>query len=182
MLEVFVTINNMAETPSHRTRVQSFKARANAKRSVVGRIADWMTGFFGSITFLVVNALWFTAWIVINLGWVPQWVEPFDPFPFGLLTMVVSLEAIILAIIVLISQNRASRIGDLREEVDLKINTVTEAEVTKVIHLLVMLLKKQGVTIDDDPELKNMLRPLHSTTLEQRIEKQLAEDDKFLPL
>lgn len=162
--------------------VHSFKARADAKRTLVGRLADWMTGFFGSITFLLANALVFAAWIIINTNMMPQFVQPFDPYPFGLLTTIVSLEAIFLAIIVLISQNRAARIGDLREEVDLKINSVTEAEVTKAIHLLVKLLEKQGVTVDDDPELKSMLKPLRAATLEQRIEKQLNQDDKFLPL
>jgi uncharacterized membrane protein len=160
--------------------VRSLKARADAKRSPMERFADWMTAFFGSITFLIVNVLWFAIWITINVGWWPD-VEPFDPFPFGLLTMIVSLEAIILAIIVLISQNRAARIGDLREETDLQINTMTEEEVTKMIELQILLLKKNGVNVEDDPALERMLRPLRSAELQQRLEKQLNGDNKKPP-
>src|SRR5258706_16450649 len=95
---------------------QSFEVKANAKRTFAEKLADTMTARFGSMTFLAINAIWFGSWIVINTGLIP-FVTLFDPFPFGLLTMVVSLEAIFLAIIVLISQNRAAKIDDLREEV-----------------------------------------------------------------
>jgi uncharacterized membrane protein len=162
--------------------VRSLKARADAKRTVMERVADWMTSFFGSITFLLVNVLWFAVWITINVGMWPG-IVPFDPFPFGLLTMIVSLEAIILAIIVLISQNRAARIGDLREETDLQINTMTEEEVTKIIELQLLLMKKNGLAIkpEDDPALERMLRPLRSSVLQQRLEKQLNGDSKKPP-
>jgi uncharacterized membrane protein len=105
------------------------------------------------------------------LGLIPG-LQPFDPFPFGLLTMVVSLEAIGLAIIVLISQNRASRIDDLREEIDLQINTVAEEEVTKIIQLQLKLLESNGVSVDD-PELKRMLNPLSSAEIERSLEREL---------
>lgn len=161
--------------------IRSLKARADAKRTFMERFADWMTKFFGSIFFLIVNAIWFVSWILINIGWVPG-VEPFDPFPFGLLTMVVSLEAIILAIIVLISQNRAAKIAELREEVDLQINTFAEEEITKMIKLQLLLLKKNGVNVDNDPELSQMVRHLDSTDIEHRIEKQLStEKHNHLP-
>lgn len=158
--------------------VRSLKARADAKRNPMEKVADWMTSFFGSITFLVANILWFVIWITMNVGWWPG-IAPFDPFPFGLLTMVVSLEAIILAIIVLISQNRAARIGDLREETDLQINTMAEEEITKMIELQLILLKKNGIHIkpEDDPALERMLRPLRSSVLQQKIEKQLNNND-----
>jgi uncharacterized membrane protein len=115
--------------------------------------------------------IWFAIWITWNLGLIPG-LQPFDPFPFGLLTMVVSLEAIGLAIIVLISQNRASRIDDLREEIDLQINTVAEEEVTKIIQLQLKLLESNGVSVDD-PELKRMLNPLSSAEIERSLEREL---------
>lgn len=152
--------------------IKSLKAKADARRTPAERFADWMTEGFGTITFLCLNVLWFAVWIVINMGWVPG-VAPFDPFPFGLLTMIVSLEAIFLAIIVLISQNRAARIADLREEIDLHINTLAEEEVTKLIKLQILLLEKNGVRVDEDPELERMLRPMHSADIERRIQSQL---------
>lgn len=158
---------------SRRRRIiKSLKAQADAHRTPAERFADWLTNFFGTVGFLALNAIWFVAWIIINLGWIPG-VEPFDPFPFGLLTMVVSLEAIFLAIIVLISQNRAARIADLREEIDLHINTIAEEEVTKMIKLQLMLLEKNGVVLEDDPDLERMLRPLQSAEIERTIERQI---------
>ncbi len=152
--------------------IKSFKAKANAKRSITEKFADWMTSKFGSVTFLALNAAWFLAWILINTGKIPG-IEPFDPYPFGFLTMVVSLEAIFLAIIVLVSQNREARVAELRDEIELQIDTVSEGEVTKLISLMVLLLEKQGVDMQGDPELRKMLRPMDNKKLQEDIEKEL---------
>ncbi|HSW73544.1 MAG TPA: DUF1003 domain-containing protein [Candidatus Limnocylindria bacterium] len=157
---------------NRRRAITSYKAKADAKRTATEKFADWMTIKFGTILFLGVNAIWFFAWIVINKGWIPG-IKPFDPFPFGLLTMIVSLEAIFLAIIVLISQNREARIGEVREEIELQISTIAEGEVTKIIKLLSIMLEKQGVDIEKDPELQKMLKPINSVEIEHKLEKEL---------
>lgn len=154
--------------------IKSFKAKENAKRTGPEKFADLLTARFGSILFLSLNAFWFLAWILINTKLVPG-VEPFDSFPFGLLTMVVSLEAIFLAIIVLISQNREARVGELREEVELQLSTMSEVEVTKLIKMVSLLLEKQGVSLEDDLELKEMLKPFDSDRVEKQLEKELNE-------
>lgn len=74
--------------------------------SFQNRLADTITRFAGSMPFVYVHVLWFGAWIVVNEGLLGEGLA-FDPFPFGLLTMIVSLEAIFLATFVMISQNRA---------------------------------------------------------------------------
>jgi uncharacterized membrane protein len=130
-----------------------------------------MTARFGSMTFLTLNALWFLSWILINTGYIPN-ISPFDPFPFGLLTMVVSLEAIFLAIIVLISQNRGAKIDDLREEVGLQITTIAEEEITKMMELQILLLKKQGIDVSSDSELAQMIEPIDSEAIEEKLKKQ----------
>lgn len=157
---------------ARRKAIKSFKAKANAKRTAPEKFADLLTSKFGSIAFLSLNATWFTVWILINVGWVPG-LEPFDPFPFGLLTMVVSLEAIFLAIIVLVSQNREARVGELREEIELQISTVSESEVTKLIQMVSILLEKQGVKTDEDPELQKMLKPINNAVMERELKKEL---------
>ncbi len=101
-------------------------------------------------------------------------MEPIDPFPFGLLTMVVSLEAIFLAIIVLISQNREARVAELREEVELYINTYAENEITKVMYLLTLLIEKSGIDVSKDEDLKDMLISIDSDAVENELEKQLS--------
>lgn len=155
----------------HRLVVQSYRAKADAKRTLTDKFADSLTLRFGSVLFLALNAIWFTTWIVLNTNIIPG-LKPFDPFPFGLLTMIVSLEAIFLAIIVLISQNRAAKIAELREEIDLQVNSIAESEVSKIIELLGILLKKNGVKVDD-PEIEDMIRPIRSKDIEKILEKQL---------
>src|SRR3989338_1752575 len=152
--------------------VKSFKAKANAQRTPVEKLADWATNWFGSISFLTVNVVLFTAWVLINTGQI-ETILQFDPFPFILLTTIVSLEAIILAIFVLISQNRAARIDDLREEIGLQLDIIMEKEITKVMKLLARLLEAGGIDINEDPELKKMLRPTSPTEIQKKLEKEI---------
>lgn len=159
-----------------RKAIKSFKAKADAKRTLSEKFADLLTIKFGTVLFLSLNVVWFVVWILINTGKVPA-IEPFDPFPFGLLTMIVSLEAIVLAIIVLISQNREARISELREEIELQLNTIAEGELTKLINMMALLLEKEGVKIDD-PELKKMLKPIDSAELVRQLEAELDPKSK----
>lgn len=159
------------EEPTKRI-FRSMKAKANAKRTITEKLADWMTSNFGSMYFLFLNIIFFILWILINTNKV-NGIEVFDPYPFNLLTMIVSLEAIILAVFVLISQNRASKISDLREETNLEINVVAEKEITKVMKMLVILLEKNGIDISQDPELKKLLKPVSEGEIEKRLEKEI---------
>jgi uncharacterized membrane protein len=152
--------------------IQSLKARQDEKRTRAEKIADVMTEICGSIGFLMANIIWFAIWIVINLGLIPG-VVAFDPFPFGLLTMIVSLEAIILAIFVLISQNRSSKIADLREEIDLQVDMLTEREITKLMQVVCAIADKVGVDLEADEELQQMLAPAPMNKIEKALEKQV---------
>ncbi|MBI2195618.1 MAG: DUF1003 domain-containing protein [Candidatus Levybacteria bacterium] len=84
-------------------------------RSFEGRLAGFFTYFSGTMGFVYFHVFWFTFWILANHGAFRPWIEPFDPFPYGLLTMVVSLEAIFLATFVLITQNREALVDTYRE-------------------------------------------------------------------
>lgn len=175
-MNIIERLTPRSERVSRRRDVaKSFKAKADAKRTLAERFADWMTAKFGSMFFLAFNACLFLGWIVINVGWVPA-VKPFDPFPFELLTTAVSLEAIFLAVIVLISQNRESRIADVREEIDLQINMMAEEEVSKIIELLVKSLHKQGVDVSGDQEIQQMLKPRSGVEIQRKLEKELNSD------
>jgi uncharacterized membrane protein len=83
------------------------------------RVADAISRFAGSIPFVYIHIVWFTVWVVINLGVFGASIE-FDRFPFGLLTMVVSLEAIFLSTFILITQNRQEARSELRSEFDFR--------------------------------------------------------------
>jgi uncharacterized membrane protein len=158
----------------HRSRIRSFKAKISARRTVLEKFADFLTSSFGTVTFLVINAAIFAAWIAWNTGQISG-LRIVDPFPFGLLTMAVSLEAIMLAIIVLISQNREARIADLREEVELYINTYSEYEITKAMYILTLIAEKNGIDLSNDPDLDEMLGNIESDEVERELEKQLAK-------
>lgn len=164
--------HRMTSYQRSRHLIKSLKARADEQRTVSERAADWITGKLGSMTFLAINILWFAGWITINSGVIPG-VEPFDPFPFSFLTMVVSLEAIFLAIIVLVSQNREAKVTDLREEVDLQVDIITEAEITKVLRVLSILLEKHGVDVSEDEELSDMLQPTKLSNIEKTLQDQV---------
>jgi uncharacterized membrane protein len=100
------------------------------RATVVQRVADWLAWFSGSILFLVLHALWFGIWIVLNVGLVHiPGLSGFDPFPFGLLTMIVSLEAIFLSTFVLISQSRQVEKDKVRGDIEYDVNIKAEMEV-----------------------------------------------------
>jgi CRP/FNR family transcriptional regulator, cyclic AMP receptor protein len=107
----------------------------------IQRLADKAAAFSGSITFLVVHIFWFGGWVSVNLGKVPS-IAPFDPYPFGFLTMVVSLEAIFLSCMVLISQNRLAAKEKIRSDVEYDANIRAGLEVTQ-LHVKVDALYEQ---------------------------------------
>jgi uncharacterized membrane protein len=126
-------------------------------RSAMGRgdrIADRITALSGSMPFVYLHIVWFGVWIGLNLGLAGP--APFDPFPFGLLTMLVSLEAIFLATFVLISQNRQALRSDQRAKIDLQLNVISEQEVTTILRVLDLISSHLGVDLSADPDLHAM--------------------------
>jgi CRP/FNR family cyclic AMP-dependent transcriptional regulator len=95
--------------------------------STLQKIADWIAWFSGSMPFLLINGIWFGIWILVNVF--PLGIPAFDPYPFGLLTMIVSLEAIFLSCFVLISQNRQAEKDHVRSDVEYEVNIKAELEV-----------------------------------------------------
>src|SRR5438132_14154890 len=113
-------------------------------RSLEERAADAITTFAGSMTFVYLHVAWFGLWVAINAGLlagIGLGLLAFDPFPFGLLTLVVSLEAIFLSTFVMIAQNRLSAQADARAQADYEVNVRAEAEVAKLVHLVQALLE-----------------------------------------
>jgi uncharacterized membrane protein len=89
------------------------------------RVADAITTFAGSLNFVYIHTVWFGIWIAINVGLIGAGLK-FDKFPFGLLTMIVSLEAIFLSTFVMVSQNRQAARADVRAELDFETNLRSE--------------------------------------------------------
>ncbi len=111
-----------------RTRVsRNANVADEEKLTPFERVSDWIAWFSGSMVFLLLNMMWFAAWIAINT--LPLGIRTFDPYPFGLLTMIVSLEAIFLSCFVLISQNRQAQKDRVRSDIEYEVNVKAELEV-----------------------------------------------------
>jgi uncharacterized membrane protein len=151
---------------------RAIKAQHSANRSKMEIIADRMIGFASSTPFLVIHALIFIGWIYWNLPF--SGLKKFDPYPYGMLTTIVSLEAIFLSIFVLMTQSRESKIGELREELTLQVNLRMEEEITKTLHLVAGLYARLSLTLADDPELRAMLEPLDPKRMEEDLAEQIS--------
>ena len=112
------------------------------------KIADKVTAIAGSTLFLVLNIVWFISWILLNAGFFGNHLI-FDEYPFGFLTMVVSLEAIILSVFVLISQNRQSKRAEIRAELDYITDLQADVEITTILGILERLSETQQINISD---------------------------------
>lgn len=130
------------------------RRQMDSGRTMQDRVADLITAFSGSMAFLYFHVAWFGGWIVLNMQWFG--LTPFDPYPFGLLTMIVSLEAIFLSTFVLISQNRISSISDERSDLDLHIDLLAEYEITKILRLADAIADKLGAKEGKDRELPQL--------------------------
>ena len=99
------------------------------------RVADAITTFAGSLNFVYLHSVWFGVWILLNVGLLGAALE-FDKFPFGLLTMIVSLEAIFLSTFVMVSQNRQAERSDIRSQLDFETNLRAEIWSVHIGHAL----------------------------------------------
>jgi uncharacterized membrane protein len=163
--------------------IAEMQRKITEARTLGGRIADGVTDFTGSMGFVYLHVLWFTIWIMLNTGLIniPHLSE-FDPFPFQLLTMIVSLEAIFLSTFVLISQNRLAGASEKRAELDLQVNLLAEQKATKVLEMLDQIteqLDQMGNRFNfrPDPEVKALKISPEPQEVLQVIEETVEEEE-----
>ena len=155
--------------------IAQMETALESHRTLVDRIADVIGGFSGSMTFVFLHVLWFAAWFLINTGAFPG-IKRFDPYPFILLAMIVSVEGVLLSTFVLMKQNRMQQRIDIRDQLDLQINLLSEKEVTKTLQLLRAIADKLEVvpSPEDDAELKEMASTTSVDMLAERIRTDLT--------
>jgi uncharacterized membrane protein len=134
--------------------IDEYRGEVEKEKGFQDHLADWITHWSGSMLFVYFHVAWFGAWILANVGVLG--IDPFDPFPFGLLTTIVSLEAIFLSTFVLVSQNRQAMLADRRAELDLQINLLAEYEMTRVLKLVDSIARKVGCDDCDEGELSEL--------------------------
>ena len=139
--------------------IQALLARRHAEdkaRRLPDRIADVVTGFTGSMTFIALHLAVYGLWIVVNAGWLRGLhVRPFDP-TFVILATEASVEAIFLSTFVLISQNRMTALADKRADLDLQVSLLAEHEITRLVSLVSAMAEKMGIDAAADPELAEL--------------------------
>lgn len=118
------------------------------RRSSGEKVSDFFVSLMGSMPFLIFHVVWFGAWFAINLNAVPG-VRAFDPFPFGILTLIVSSEGVFLAIFILISQNRMTRQSDKRAHLDLQVSMLAEQEMTMMLRMQRKICEHLGIEVDN---------------------------------
>jgi uncharacterized membrane protein len=166
--------------PAIAQNVEAIKAWDQAlleKRSHAQRFSDNITRVAASGASLLAHALWFMSWIAINTGVLPI-IAPFDTFPFPILTMMVSLEAIFLALFVLASQNRLARQSELRANLNLQIDLLAEREMTTVLQLLKDISAHLNVKTS---VAQAQLNELIEETDVQELASQVDEDEAAQP-
>ena len=117
-------------------------------RKAENRVSDKITAFAGTMRFVYIHSVWFGLWIAINLGLLGAALI-FDEYPFGLLTLIVSLEAIFLSTFVMISQNRQAKSAEVRSDLDYKTNVMAEREIDIIMRALQRMAEMQGIGVDD---------------------------------
>lgn len=127
--------------------IAKMEREALHERSLGERISDAITGFIGSIAFVVFHILLFISWGIVNLNFIPG-IPAFDPFPFGILTLIVSAEGVFITIFILIGQNRMSRQSDRRAHLDLQVSMLAEQEMTMMLRMQQRLCAHFGVDVD----------------------------------
>jgi len=139
-------------------------------RSTAEHLADKITTFAGSTASIIFHIFWFGGWIIVNVGFIPG-VTPFDHLPFSFLTLIVSLEAIFLTLLVLMSQNRMTIEADKRAHLDLQINMLAEQEGTTILRVVQKIGKHLGL----EEEIDEVTQQLSETTDVDQIAKTLKD-------
>ena len=150
--------------------VMKLEKGAVKSRSAAERVADKVTTFAGSTPFIVLHIIWFGGWILINEGTIPG-ISPFDPFPFSFLTLVVSLEAIFLTLLVLMSQNRMAKEADKRAHLDLQINMLDEQETTLILRVVQKIANHLGLEEEMDESMKDLCEQTDVNLVAQNLDK-----------
>jgi uncharacterized membrane protein len=155
--------------------VAGLEAEAMQRRTVADRASDAIAAFVGTIGFVALHLIWFALWASINTGLIP-FVPAFDPYPFQLLCMIVSLEGVLLATFVLIKQNRMSYISDRRAHLDLQVNLLAEREITRLLQVTQEIARRVGVT-DQMGRAGELAEETKVEELVSELDRKLAEEE-----
>jgi uncharacterized membrane protein len=165
-------------TNRHLNALVRLRQRHEQRKGPLGRAADFAVGQIGTPQCLGVHLILVAAWVLANTGRFPG-VVPFDPYPFPLLATITCVEAILLAILILTTQNRQARLAERRADLDLHVSLLAEHEATRLIALAEAIAQRVGVDPaevaggEEIGELKEVLKPGAVMRELERVEEKL---------
>jgi uncharacterized membrane protein len=162
-------------TQANVEKILALERATKASATAADRVAEQITRFCGSMSFVTLHVTWYGAWITANVL-LPE-ASRFDPYPFSFLTLVVSLEAIFLSAFIMISQNRQALLNERRSHLDLQIDMLAEQENTKMLGLLEKIACKVGIEPCDDDEAKALAEAVKPEHLARQIEQTIQRSE-----
>jgi uncharacterized membrane protein len=154
--------------------VAAVEEQALRERTLGERISDALVRFMGRLSFVAAHLALFVLWFLINSGAVPG-VRPFDPFPFGILTLIVSAEGVLFTLLVLISQNRMARQADLRAHITLQLGLLEKKRTTRALDILEGLRERLGLPAPDEAHA-DLVKPADVPTLARELKERLPDE------
>jgi uncharacterized membrane protein len=149
---------------------------ARDRRTPTERVSDVITKLVGNLGFLLAQLILISGWCLLNLHVIPG-LKAFDPFPFGVLALVVSSEGVFLTIFVLISQSRMARQSERRSHLDLQVGMLSEQELTTILQMLQKLCLHMGVNVDSSKqEVQSFSKTTDVRKLASELEDKLPEE------
>jgi len=146
------------------------------RRTVTERASDIITKLVGNVGFLAAHVILIFIWSLLNLRVIPG-LKPFDPFPFGVLALIVASESVFLTIFVLISQSRMARQSERRAHLDLQVGMLAEQELTTILQMLQKLCQHAGVNVDSSrQEVQSFSKTTDVHKLASELEDKLPEE------
>jgi len=164
----------MADTNAAAENIRAIvelERRAARQLTPSERLSHRISQFVGSLPFVLVHIFWFVGWAVWN-ALAPQNLR-FDPYPYGLLTFIVSMEGVLVSTFVLITQNQMSRHSDTRDHLDLQVDLLSEQEMTIMLRMLRRISEHLGVPpergeaeraqrLTEDTNVFDLMQTLHT--------------------
>jgi uncharacterized membrane protein len=150
---MFAVPRSMTDPAGENIRtIVELERQAQRESSLGERVGDAIRRFVGSMSFVTLHTLAMLAWIAWNMAAVPD--RRFDPYPFGLLTFIVSLEGVLIATFVLIAQNRMSRQSEERAQLNLQIDLLAEQENSLVLKMLRRISERLDIPPESEDEAR----------------------------
>ena len=158
------------------TEICELERKSLEHRSVSARIGDAIATQAGKMWFILFHVAWFGVWLFLNMK--AKGATTFDPFPFSLLTMIVSLESIFLSLFILMSENRSAIQADRRNHLDLQINLLAEDENTKILQMLQALCEVHKLASATDPEIQAMTKRTDVRKVVSELQENLPGEEQ----